>query len=817
MRQEIVEKLERTLNGWLGNGFGLIGFFGLTAVILRELAAVLHIWGKPPANALPFYFLALLLIPFGCWLLVAHAPMGNSKIIRLLAGVLGLIGTYFVLMVYVTSWASEIGYYPILRMNLDNMGSNAQLANGTLGIAGILVTAIVGVLVYTFAHVSNFWSQYFNWRLDKFFKVGVDLGALKKDDEVTDVVLCVDEKTKKAVTWREEDQPTNLGVLGSVGTGKTSQVLIPVLAQFLTKSRVGITVIEPKGDLVDSVRKLAQQAGRRFVYINPEDPDTAVFNPLEGDDADLVATVNQAALSAQFGQQDPFFSKNQSVVAKNVILLLKYLRGDDCTYLDVANCLKDDKLTQDLVRELKIRLRLDAPDDDPRKMLLGYFENEYFGPNAQEIKKFTLGLRIQIDDMLSNRYFRRVVIGKSSFNMVSMIVEGNDLFINTNDGVLNNLSSMLGILFINHYQSALQKRGPIPAAGPERKKHKLSLFCADEFAGYINDSFADFIAKSRGYGGINILALQTLAQLLNVGRNSNNRAFQTAVLGQLRSMVIFGGAGFMDAKYLSDQFGKLEEEVITYQSGVNRGRLHMFIPDSANEGERRQMMEKEIFNPTEIMYLGKNRVYYRIMDGRSIQKPAIGMVDFFYRTTSNIGNVFWFDKVAFDKEVSRKLGATPRQGLFSGFSGLTVDSGPGADVLKKQGRTLQRLLGSIGVGFSKADEDLRVQELTMGEVPLVFEDRTIAAANEEVASAFDTVDIEQYVPLEAGSVRDDPPVASAPVLVQGLEGVPFDDATDRLLLNPSPKAKGGSGEQRDGLSPLNPRESVPQSADDILN
>jgi len=129
------------------------------------------------------------------------------------------------------------------------------------------------------------------------------------------------------------------------------------------------------------------------------------LTPLEGEDLDLVASINDAMLSTLFGEQDAFFSKNQSVVAKNVILLLKHIHGDNCTYndvnallLDSAKCKKNVELLRDMIDVA------DAPYSPKRNLLL-WFDKEMFGENKEEVRRFTLGLRVQINELLSNKYY----------------------------------------------------------------------------------------------------------------------------------------------------------------------------------------------------------------------------------------------------------------------------------------------------------------------------------------------------------------------------------------------------------------------------
>ncbi|MGB9879641.1 MAG: hypothetical protein ACPLRM_02650, partial [Anaerolineae bacterium] len=95
------------------------------------------------------------------------------------------------------------------------------------------------------------------------------------------------------VVLKHNDRYTHTLVVGTTGTGKTSRVLKPLIYQDLealaSGRRLGITVIEPKGSFAADVAEMCRDMGIPCTFINPEDPNTAKFNPLDGDDEYAVA------------------------------------------------------------------------------------------------------------------------------------------------------------------------------------------------------------------------------------------------------------------------------------------------------------------------------------------------------------------------------------------------------------------------------------------------------------------------------------------------------------------------------------------------
>ena len=90
-----------------------------------------------------------------------------------------------------------------------------------------------------------------------------------------------------AVALPVVDARQHLHVLGSTGSGKTTLLLNLVLAHI--KAGRGVVVIDPKGDLVtDILDRLPFDAADRVVLLDPAQEPPPAFNPLQGDDDDLV-------------------------------------------------------------------------------------------------------------------------------------------------------------------------------------------------------------------------------------------------------------------------------------------------------------------------------------------------------------------------------------------------------------------------------------------------------------------------------------------------------------------------------------------------
>jgi len=89
------------------------------------------------------------------------------------------------------------------------------------------------------------------------------------------------------VILKHMDRYLHTMVVGTTGTGKSSRVLKPMIEQDLEAiakgEKLGITVIEPKGDFADDVAAMCRSMKVPYIYINPLDPSTPVFNPMSGE------------------------------------------------------------------------------------------------------------------------------------------------------------------------------------------------------------------------------------------------------------------------------------------------------------------------------------------------------------------------------------------------------------------------------------------------------------------------------------------------------------------------------------------------------
>ncbi|MGI9951274.1 type IV secretion system DNA-binding domain-containing protein [Moorellaceae bacterium AZ2] len=394
----------------------------------------------------------------------------------------------------------------------------------------------------------------------------------------------------------EEDRFLHTLVVGTTGTGKTSRVLKPMIEQDLIGikkgERLGITVVEPKGDFSADVADMARSMGIPVMFINPEDPCTPRFNPLEGD-ALTVAEIMRTVLQSLFGRQEAFFRQVQEVMARNTVLLLKAAYGDSVDIKMMTEILRNEDL-------LKACLEAVDREGGGPSSLTQYFRQEVLGKNKEEMFRHALGLRLQLEDITGNAFLNRVLVGKSDVNLDRHLEGGGVLVVNTAMGRLGKLGDVFGQFIIMHFQSAVFRR-----PGNERTRPYHVLY-VDEFPRYVNPDFERLLAIGRSFRCATVLALQTTAQLLL----ESKPAFRDIVLENCRNKIVLNLGSAEDAKRLAVEFGerRVIQKARTYkQEGPIA--VHLY-PDSIREDEKYEPR----FRYTDLMELKPFHAVVRLVE-----------------------------------------------------------------------------------------------------------------------------------------------------------------------------------------------------------
>ena len=413
------------------------------------------------------------------------------------------------------------------------------------------------------------------------------------------------------IIWGGDDPFTHMLAIGPTRCGKTATVLKPMIYQLLIQKKhgkkLGLSVIEPKGDLARDVKEYCDKMEVPYIYIDPESEDTHRFNVMEGD-TDDVAEATVAVLQSLFGKQEAFFQTIQELSARNITKLLKELQGDDMDLLDILEAMRDQKLLEEKVKQLK--------QEQGQTDLIDFFEHELLGSMADKYQQFVIGLRAQLENITGNHKLRHIITGKSDINIDKHFEEGGVLIVNTSLGKLKKAGDAFGQFIIMHLQSGTFRR-----KGTERTRAPHFLI-ADEYSRYINPDVEMFLSIAASYRVAGIFATQSLGQLEVESGKINGRAMKQAIMTSCRNKIAFGGLSAKDAQEFSEEFGK--DQIIVRQSTYkNRVLFPRLFPDSYRDTESEEYRFHYTYLQDQM-----DRFHYiaRLMKDGTPQKPieAIG-------------------------------------------------------------------------------------------------------------------------------------------------------------------------------------------------
>lgn len=454
-----------------------------------------------------------------------------------------------------------------------------------------------------------------------------------------DVVLCDDKERLEAGDKdpREiipyKDRFLHMLILGPTGGGKTSQVILPMVNQDVHNLEAGVTVIEPKGDLAREVAMMAKDLGRPYIYFDPSVDNCPFFNPLIGDESDVIE--NAVTTFLMLNPDSPQYFKDLSEqLVRNTLKVLKRLDKDKgidgyySTFIWMSRVLQNNgNQGRELVNKFS-KISSATPDEAKENAdIASWFMNEYFAERSK-VYENSSGIRSQVAKVIANQYLRHILnpdVEAGEQNQIDFdkhLAEGGVICISTAQGLLRDLGKFLGYFIILQLQSAVFRR---PGNEDNRRAHFLYI---DEFQTYSTPGFADMLTQGRSYRVASHLATQARAQMaMGGGRDGKN--FVELVSTNARNIVIFPGGSKDDAKFYSEQFGEYEKiEVVKSQThkrfNLITGGLDRLGHPSESVREQAKMTAN--FSPSDIIYRPFGEIIYCIIKNNSIQTPKVGKV-----------------------------------------------------------------------------------------------------------------------------------------------------------------------------------------------
>lgn len=336
------------------------------------------------------------------------------------------------------------------------------------------------------------------------------------------------------VTLTPQQRLKHMHVIGATGTGK-STLLQSCIVQDIHLGN-GITVLDPHGDLIESILPyIPENRYNDVVIIDPADGEFPVgFNILNAHSdiekeilaSDLVAVFRR--LSTSFGDQ------MHSVLANAILAFLESTEGG--TLMDLRRFL--------IEKDYRSRFLKTVSDSS----VVYYWQKEY-----PLLKSNSIGpILTRLDSFLRPKLIRNMVAQKKSLDFESLMDTRKIVLIKLSQGLIGTENSyLLGTFFVSKiYQTAMARQA-------KSKDSRANFYMyIDEFQNFVTPSMSSILSGTRKYGLGCILAHQDMSQLQKYDTELAN-----AVVSNAGTRVCFK-IGDIDAKRFAEGFHSFEAQDI---------------------------------------------------------------------------------------------------------------------------------------------------------------------------------------------------------------------------------------------------------------
>lgn len=639
-------------------GFLCVCLFGIF-VGTQSLGFLHPLAYTPPFLPWPVTITAFVSV-FGLWVLLLRSYAGGTEGRRLFLGCCFAVGLAGVTGLYIQSlahyvvwpWYSNYDFSPHIIEGLNQVRYFHQTGWQHLYQTLLLFSTTFPIWFALGGWVMSGLEGTMGW---------LDWRGRREEDETFvdetgitpgDLVLMNDRDSGEPVIFKRSDRRGHLAVIGPTGSGK-SVLLQKLIAQDI-KNDIGVGVIDTKGDLlleeavdpygVPGVYHLANGYDRPVHLLMPGHPATAKFNPLAGP-TEIVKDAHKAIFSylerESGGSTASYFSHIGDAYLSYAITVVKRLQPDNPSYELFRDILSNDALMLDKLKALAKTFNLtvhppqmhghkveetgtiktpheQVPDEhEDVFQTLEWFYSDYFIPFS-EARDHVSGMRYAL-----GRFFRNPDL------MELFTVRPGDTEVSFEQALKHNTSLCIGLAMDTLGISLARSFGAMISIflvryalrRPPHQKPFYALYM-DEFAHYVNDSFADFLSQVRSYEMACVLGYQGQTQLAS----RRSQAFADDMANMTRSKLLFGGLGGEDVAYFQHQFG--QRWATQSWDTVSRTQTSTtFQPTAANIRSVERDFERPFIEFNEMRRLEANYAMYEIVQDRRLRAPGIGLIE----------------------------------------------------------------------------------------------------------------------------------------------------------------------------------------------
>ena len=377
-------------------------------------------------------------------------------------------------------------------------------------------------------------------------------GVTDKNGELTELSEAVFRGTRAKFGIRLDDRRRHIYSIGKTGMGK-STLLENMIFSDIHAGR-GVGVIDPHGDLVDSIIQFIPKDRINDVIIfDPSDLEYPIsFNVLDCPNKEQRALTASGIMSVFTKLWPDVWSGRMEHILRNTLLALLEYEGS--SMLGIMRMYADDGYRAKVVSRIT----------DP--VVKSFWEDEYASWSEKYRTEAIAAIQNKVGQLLSTPMIRNIVGQvKSKLDIRHAMDSGKIILVNLSKGKLGeDTSAFLGSMLVTKFQIDAMSRADIPEE--ERKDFFLYV---DEFQNFATESFATILSEARKYRLSLTMANQYVSQLLIGDKNTSLR---DAVFGNVGSLISFQ-VGSDDAEALSLQF----EEIVTVKDILSLPKYHAYM------------------------------------------------------------------------------------------------------------------------------------------------------------------------------------------------------------------------------------------------
>ncbi|MDI6717792.1 MAG: type IV secretion system DNA-binding domain-containing protein [Patescibacteria group bacterium] len=362
-------------------------------------------------------------------------------------------------------------------------------------------------------------------------------------------------RERKQIYIGDEDRKRHIYIIGQTGTGK-STLMVNMAADDIKKGK-GIAIIDPHGELIESVLN--------FIPQHRAD-DVIIFDP-----GDLIKPLGMNIFEYDFNkpEQKTFIVNEMFSIldklydmkvaggpmfeqyTKNAILLLmEDMANEPATLMEIPRIFTDSEF-----RNRKLA-RIANPT------VIDFWEKEAVKASGEHsLANMSAYITSKFNNFISNDYLRPIIgQPKSAFNFRQIMDGGKILLVNLSKGKIGDINAnLLGMIVVGKILMAALSR----VDTEQKNRRDFNLFI-DEFQNFSTDSISAILSEARKYGLNITVAHQFIAQLTEKIRD--------AIFGNVGSKIVFR-VGVQDAEFLVKEF----EPVFDQNDLINIANFNAYI------------------------------------------------------------------------------------------------------------------------------------------------------------------------------------------------------------------------------------------------